>query len=64
MTMTEQPHEPDDVAEEKARRQRDERESIADGDGTGSTGDEQHRQESGYSTEDEQGAAQPSPDES
>jgi hypothetical protein len=59
--MTEQAHEPDHVAEEKARRERDERAAIADGDGTGSTGDEQQRQESGYSTEDEQGSAQPSP---
>jgi hypothetical protein len=60
--MTEQTHEPDHVAEEQARRQRDEREAIADGGGTEATTDEQTRQESGYSTADAQGAAQPSPE--
>ncbi len=60
--VSEQGHEPDQVAEDKARRQRDEREAIADGGGTGVTTDEQTRRESGYSTADDQGAAQPSPE--
>lgn len=60
--MTEQTHEPDQVTEDKAHSQREEREAIADGSGTESTTDDQTRRESGYSTADDQGAAQPSPE--
>ena len=60
--MTEQMHGPDDLAAERARQERDERRALADGDGTPPPRDEQNGKESGYSTEVEQGAAQPVPD--
>ncbi|MFC6238892.1 hypothetical protein [Longivirga aurantiaca] len=60
--MTEQMHEPDAVADEKARAQKVEREALADGGGRASPADEAADDESSYSTEAEQGAAQPTPD--
>lgn len=60
--MTEQMHEPDAVAEKKAHAERDEREALADGGGHASPADAPAEDESSYSTEAEQGAAQPTPD--
>lgn len=51
---------PDDGEDELARRTSDERASHADGDAPGRT--PAHDDESSYSTEQEQGAAQPGPD--
>lgn len=53
---------PDDVADEKARREAEERQSVADGAGAPSPDEDGDLQdEAAYSTEGEQGAAQPSP---
>jgi len=51
---------PDDVADEKARREAEERQAVADGAAAPSPDDGLH-DEAAYSTEGEQGAAQPSP---
>ena len=60
--MTEQMHEPDAVADEKSRAQKDEREALADGGGHASPADAPDDDESSYTTEAEQGSAQPTPD--
>ena len=60
--MTEQMHEPDAVADKKSRAQKHEREALADGGGNASPADSASDEESSYSTEAEQGAAQPTPD--
>ena len=61
--MTEQRHEPDELADEQSRRETEERTALADGDdstGVAAT-DEDLEKEASYSTEAEQGAAQPRP---
>lgn len=59
--MTEQPNGPDEVADEQARRQKDEREALADGGGHRPSTEVGLEDEAAYSTEAEQGAAQPTP---
>ncbi len=62
--MTEQMHEPDAVADEKSRAEQEERAALADGGGHAATSDAETEDESSYTTEAEQGAAQPTPDKS
>lgn len=61
--MTEQRHEPDEMADEQSRREAEARQKLADG--KSSTGapaaDDDLEKEAAYSTEAEQGAAQPRP---
>ena len=52
---------PDEVTEEKARRQAEERQAVADGGAAAPVDDGGLRDEAAYTTEGEQGAAQPSP---
>lgn len=59
--VTEQVHEPDHVADKQARRGAEERQAVADGAAESTLGDDDATDESGYTTEGEQGAAQPSP---
>lgn len=54
---------PDEVADEKTRRTAEERQAVADGDAAPQPDelDDAARDESSYTTEGEQGAAQPAP---
>jgi len=52
---------PDEVAEQRARREAEERQAVADGEAAPTIEDDGLHDEAAYTTEGEQGAAQPPP---